>query len=47
MYIYRDPRGHSGIAYSLEQVNVRLTKTYGKDGYSLSPATESTSATSA
>ncbi|WP_156160235.1 hypothetical protein [Pseudomonas sp. 2(2015)] len=47
MYIYRGPNGHSGIAYSLEQVNERLTKTYGEDGYSLTPATDTASTTSA
>lgn len=35
MYIYKGPRGHSGIAYSLDQVKERLTKAYGVDGYEL------------
>ena len=35
MYIYKGPRGHGGIAYSLDQVNERLTKAYGAGGYEL------------
>ncbi|MHC8321174.1 hypothetical protein ACYZT4_10815 [Pseudomonas sp. GB2N2] len=35
MYIYKGPRGHGGIAYSLEQVNKRLTKAFGPEGYEL------------
>ena len=35
MYIYKGPRGHGGIAYSLQQINDRLTKAYGADGYAL------------
>ena len=35
MYIYRGPNGHGGIAYSLDQVNKRLTKAYGANGYEL------------
>lgn len=35
MYIYKGQRGHGGIAYSLEQINKRLTKAYGADGYKL------------
>lgn len=35
MYIYKGPRGHSGIAYSLEKINDMLTRSYGAGGYSL------------
>ena len=35
MYIYKGPRGHSGIAYSLEKINEVLARSYGEDGYSL------------
>lgn len=35
MYIYKGPRGHSGIAYSLEKINEVLTRKYGPGGYSL------------
>lgn len=35
MYIYKGPRGHSGIAYSIEQVNERLTKAFGAGNYEL------------
>ena len=35
MYIYKGPKGHGGIAYSLDQINKRLIKAYGHDGYEL------------
>ena len=35
MYIYKGPRGHGGIAYSLEQIKQRLTKAYGDGRYEL------------
>ncbi|MBJ7371833.1 MAG: hypothetical protein JHD19_10345 [Pseudomonas sp.] len=35
MYIYKGPRGHGGIAYSLQQINDHLTKAYGASGYEL------------
>lgn len=35
MYIYKGPRGHGGIAYSLQQITDRLTKAYGASGYEL------------
>lgn len=35
MYIYKGPRGHGGITYSLAQVNQRHTKTFGAGGYEL------------
>jgi hypothetical protein len=38
MYIYKGPRGHSGIAYSLEKINEVLTRSYGEGGYSLEQA---------
>ena len=38
MYIYRGHRGHSGIAYSLEEINRRLTARYGEGAYTLSLA---------
>jgi hypothetical protein len=35
MYIYKGPKGHGGIAYSLDQINQRLTKAFGASGYEL------------
>ncbi|WP_460055462.1 hypothetical protein [Pseudomonas sp. S2_D06] len=35
MYIYKGPQGHGGIAYSLDQINQRLTKAFGASGYEL------------
>ena len=35
MYIYKGPRGYSGIAYSLEKINEVLTRIYGADSYEL------------
>ena len=38
MYIYKGPRGHGGIAYSLQEINRRLTARYGEGAYTLSLA---------
>ncbi|WP_286974962.1 hypothetical protein [Pseudomonas sp.] len=38
IYTYKGPRGHGGIAYSLEEINRRLTNFFGADNFSLEPA---------
>lgn len=38
MYIYKGPGGHSGIAYSLQEINRRLTAHYGEGAYTLALA---------
>lgn len=47
MYLYKGPRGHGGIAYSVEQIRQNLSRTYGESGFSLVPLKQTTSATSA